>query len=88
MSGEEELEELIEEKKEAYLEHWQNTERLVAVEKEWRLAKEQGDEKHMEDLMPVMEDWCVRVEKSKERAWQATVRLKETEEGRENFGEG
>ncbi len=42
-SGAKEMAVLIEEKKAAYIEHWQNTERLVAVEKEWRLAKEQGE---------------------------------------------
>lgn len=66
---------LIEEKKAAYIEHWQNTERLVAVEKEWRLAKEQGDEKEMEVLLPVVEYWRDKLLQSKERAWQATIQL-------------
>ena len=80
MSDDNELAALIAEKKAAYFEHWQNIERLVAVEKEWCLAKEQGDEKRVEVLMPVVEYWRMRAKKSKERAWQATVRLQETEE--------
>lgn len=76
-SEDEEMAALIEEKKAAYLEHWQNTERLVAVEKEWRLAKEQGDERRVEVLMSVVNHWRIRTKESKERAWRATVRLQE-----------
>ena len=43
MMREEGLAAILAEKSAAYLEHLQNTERLVAVEKEWRLAKEQGE---------------------------------------------
>jgi len=77
MSEEEEMTVLIEERKAAYLEHWQNTERLIAVEKEWRLAKEQGDVKRLEVLQPIVEHWRDKVNQSKQRAFIANLRWQE-----------
>lgn len=68
----EEYEILVEERKQAYREHWVNTQKLVEVEKIYRNALDKNAIQDMRRMIQDVEYWRVKVEDSKRRAFEAT----------------
>lgn len=63
------------EQKQAYIEHWENTERLVKLEKEWRLAQKENQESKVAELKNEIQKVRILVDKSKVRAYQAALNI-------------
>lgn len=68
------------EQKQTYLEHWENTERLVKLEKEWRLAQQEGQVEKVKHLELEIQKGRQSLEKSKERAYRAAIRVNRSQE--------
>ncbi|HVJ47606.1 hypothetical protein [Desulfitobacterium sp.] len=69
------MDDLSIEQKRAYLEHWENTERLVKLEKEWRLAQKENQASTVAQLEKEIQKVRISFEKSKVRAYQAALQV-------------
>lgn len=67
------MDDLSIEQKQAYRDHWENTERLVKMEKEWRLA--QKENQSVDQLKKEIQKARILLEKSKIRAYQAALNI-------------
>ena len=70
----------LREQKQAYQDHWENTERLVKLEKEWRLAQQEGQVEKVKQLELEIQKGRISLEKSKERAYRAAIRVNRSQE--------